>query len=118
MAPSETWKAWSPPHFAGGGWHGDDRGHPRDDEPGQRSRAERNQAGGGGDADELCGLRQERPGDGTDEGGGRLAGEKYGADPAEDRVRDHALHGGLRDHLGHGAEHADGYRGRQRGGER
>ena len=63
-------------------------------------------------------LGEEWSGYGADEGGCCLAGEEYGADPAEYRVGDDALHSCLRDHLGHRAEHADGYRGGQRGGER
>ena len=85
---------------------------------GERGRGQRDQAGGGRYAGEVRGLGQEGTGGGAGEGGGRLAGEEHGADPAEDRVGDDPLHGGLRDHQGHGAEHADGYRGGQRGGQR
>ena len=70
----------------------------RDAEPGQRGRGQRDQArdrGGGGEAGRLG---QDGAGRGAAQGGRRLAGEEDRADPAEERIRDQPLHGGLRDH--------------------
>jgi hypothetical protein len=69
-----------------------------DTEPGQPGRGQRDQAGdhsGGGEAGRLG---QDGAGRGAGQGGRGLAGEEDRANPAEERVRDHPLHGGLRDH--------------------
>jgi hypothetical protein len=97
---------------------GDDRRRLRHGEERQCGCAEGDEAGGSGYCRQVGRLSKERPGCGADEGGRCLAGEEYGAHPAEYPVRDDPLQGGLLDDQRHGAAQADGDRGRQRGGER